>query len=222
MRARLYKVRRAFGSGDFLIHLVFDSDFRMRLSLFFGLIFNLFYLVFNLVFGLFYKSIAPLTVSVYYALIITVRYIILRLCDGESTIEMEREACKKGGLILLLADLVITVTVIYSVRSAAPKSYGILVFSVLSLHAIFTVTRAVMGIFSRRENPSLTDKAIYTVRLAACASSVFNISSAAALRFSNSARLSEILIMIFGTFVSVSVLFLSFSMLFSVNTERKI
>ncbi len=205
-----------------MVYLLFDSNFRARLSLFFGLIFNLFYLVFNILFGIFYKSIAPIAVSVYYALLITVRYIILRLYEAETTKEKERAACKRGGLLLLLADLVITFMIFYSAQRAEPKSYGLFVFSVLSVHAIFTVTRAVMGIFSRIENPSPTDRAVYTVRLVACATSVFNLSSAAALRFVSSAQISRILIMIFCVTVSLSLLFLSFSMIFSANSERKI
>lgn len=222
MRARLYKMKRAFGSGELLVSLIFDGGLRARLSLFFGLVFNLFYLAFNLAFGLFYKSAEPIAVSVYYALLITVRYIILRLYEGELTAETEREACKKGGLILLLADLVIALMIFYSAKGAEPKNYGIFVFSVLSLHAAFTVTRAVAGIFSQREGLTLRKRAIHTVRLVASAISVFNLSSAVALRFVGDSRLSEVLIMIFGVAISLSVLFLSLSMIFSVNTERKI
>ncbi len=177
-------------------------------------LFNLAYLIFNLVSGLIYKSSAFITVAIYYALLLGIRYILLN-ADSESEAGAERSACVRGGVLLLITDALISLMIFYSALSGTHKEYGKFVFLALSAHAAYSVIRAAVGLFKSHRDDIPTHKAVYSVRLASACMSFYNLFSAIASSFVGSAALSQSLLLIFGAAVSLTVLVLSFKMIFS-------
>lgn len=214
MRALLYKLRRAFLSGTFINHYITNKSFRVNISLFVSLILNLIYLIFNFVSGIKYKSLPFIAVSVYYALHICIRYIILNLSDKEGGNKKELAACKKGGILLLVADVLITPMLIFGAFSQNAGSYGALVIVFLSSYAAYTLISASVGIVaSARENIPVR-RAAYSVRFSSGAVSLFNLVSALSRSSLGNELLSESLNIVLGATVSLFILYLSIKMIF--------
>jgi hypothetical protein len=121
--------------------------------------------------------------------------------------------------LLLITDLVITAVIIYSAFFSEIKSYGVTVFIVLSVHCVYTIVRAVWGIKESVSDDIPTHKAAYSVRLASVSMSFFNLSSAIISNASGGGELTRGLILILCVSVSMTVLFLSISMIF--QSKRK-
>lgn len=215
MRALLGKIRSALGSRSFLNRYLFSKSFRVTVSLLLSLIFNTTYLGFNLISGIVYRSPAFIAVSVYYALLLSIRYIILSRHDTGEDIRGELLACRKGGILLLLTDVLITVMIFCSALVENEKNYSALVFVFLSCHAVFTVISAGVGIYLGKRDSEPIHKAAYSVRIASSAMSFFNLTSAAVSKFVTVGAIAEILKLFLCAIVSFTVLFLAFSMMFS-------
>ena len=222
MLALLYKIRRAIKSRTFIGHYFSDKGFRIRISLLLGLVFNLGYLIFNIVSGIVYGSSDFITVSVYYALLLSIRYIILTKKEAASSVSAEILTCRRIGTILFATNALITVMIFCAALTESTKNYSLFVFTVLSVYAIFNVARAGIGIYLGKRNGEPIHKAAYSVRMASLAIFFFNLASAVVSRFVSAVDIAEILRLVLCALVSMTVLFLSFSMMFvSLKPERK-
>ena len=178
MRELLRKIRRAFLSGTLISHYVLNKGFRVSVSLLVSLILNISYLVFNLISGIIYSSPAFIAVSVYYALHICIRYTILNFSAGTADDKTVLTALRKGGIMLLIADALITPMLIFGAFEERIRSYSSPVLIFLAAYAAYTLVSAAAGmIISKRDN-YLMRRAAYSVRLASGAVSGFNLASA--------------------------------------------
>ena len=221
MRALLKKIRRAFSSGTLIDHYFRSKSFRVSISLLLSLALNIVYLIFNLASGIKYGSIEFIAVAMYYALHICIRYIILKRSHIPLTEREERSACKRGGLLLLFADVLITPMLILGAFASHAMQYSRLVLIFLGVYAASTLISATVGIVvSGRENIPMR-RAAYCVKLASGAVSGFNLASALLANFISDESASETLTVIFGIIVFISVLCLSFIMIFSTATAER-
>ena len=221
MRALLYKIRRAFSSGTLIDHYFQNKSFRVSVSLLLSLALNVIYLIFNLASGIKYGSIEFIAVSLYYALHICIRYIILKRSHVPLTEREERSACKRGGFLLLFADVLITPMLILGAFTEHAASYSTLVLIFLGVYAASVLISATVGIIvSGRENVPMR-RAAYCVKLASGAVSGFNLASALLANFIYDEGVSEMLTVVLGILVFVSVLCLSFIMIFSTATAER-
>ena len=220
MRALLQKIRRAFSSGNFITHYLSCRGFRISVSLLLSLILNVLYLTFNLVSGIIYSSSSFVAVAIYYALHIRIRYTILNStyekCDGEAALLTIR----RGGVLLLIADALITPMLVLGALGGRSEQYGPLVLIFLAAYAAYTLVSAAAGIFVSKREKLAVRRAAYSVRLASGIVSGYNLLSAM-LSTAPDAENSKIFIAALGAAVSLSVLLLSLSMIFSSATAER-
>ena len=214
MRALLYRIRRAFLSGNLISHYFLNKSFRVNISLLVSLILNLVYLIFNLVSGIKYGSIAFIGVSVYYALHISIRYKILNIAETGEDKETELQTCKKGGILLLAADVLIAPMLIFGAFSGRSPSYSLPMLLFLGFYAACAIVSASVGIAVSKRERRPARRAAYSVRLASSAVSVFNLSTALVSSFLCGNFVSEALSAALGAAVSLFVLYLSLTMIF--------
>ena len=155
-----------------------NETVRSNVFLFFGLVINACYIFFNLLSGIIYGNAWFITVAAYYALMVSVRYLILgnsRIegCDLRASIEVIRSIRLCGTLMLILCAP-ITGMIIYTVISDRIYEYSAFVFVLLFMYALFCVVRAAVGIFFR-EKSSILSKAANYVRMSSALLSLFNL-----------------------------------------------
>ena len=220
MRALLFKIRRAFRESS-LIKLYFESArVRVIFSLALSIVMNTVYVIFNVTLAIIYKSASFFMPAVYYLFILSVRYRLLGAAGRDGDSEKQNKTLKRAGISLLFIDFVISVFIFYSVRAFTFKRYGALVFTVLSLHSVYTVIMAALGIYKSRRDRLPTHRAAYSVRLASVSVSFFNLSSVTVVSLFGAGAVSRVIILVLGIAVSFAVLLLSLSMIFQ-STKRK-
>ena len=112
---------------------------------------------------------------------------------------------------------------IFGVLTAESDSYSVPVLIFLAFYALFGLISASVGAFKSRRDNIPIHRAAYSVRLASGALSLFNLVSAVTESYAYNERTSEAVCVLLGAAVSLLVLYLSFSMIFSaVKTERRI
>ena len=213
VRALLYKIRRAFLNGTLISHYVLNKSFRVNISLLVSLVPNLIYLVFNLISGIRYRSISFTAVAFYYALHVYIRYTILNISDTQDE-EKLIYASKKGGIFLLLADVLIAPMLIFGAFTGESTSYGAPVLAFLAIYALYTLISASVGIIKGKSERLPIRRTAHSVRLASGAMSLFNLISALILSYAPDGSFSERVTAILGISVSLLVLYLSLSMIF--------
>lgn len=209
------KIKRALRSDTLIKDYFLNHKFRVRISLALGILLNLAYLVFNLISGIIYRSASFLTVAIYYSLLISIRYLILSPGEKPKSREAEILACKKGGILLFITDVLISLMIFYSAFFSDTKGYSGAVFSVLALHAVYSVIIGIFGVVKGRRDNIPTHRAAYSVRIASASVSFFNLGSALINAFVKNSRISEILIFLLGVSLSLTVLILAYLMIFS-------
>ena len=144
-----------------------------------------------------------------------VRYIILKSSPNEKNADAERQACRISGIILLVADVLIALMIFYSTGLKSNMQYGIIVFTVLGVHTLYSVVGGIFGILEGRRDGILAHRAAYSVKIAAASMSLFNLLSALILSFVSARDIADGLILFIGIAVCSNVFFLSCSMIFS-------
>lgn len=189
-----------------------NKALRFHVSIFAGLILNTCYIIFNLVSGIIYGNVWFITVAAYYTLAVSVRYLILGSHrsdrdDIDFMIESAR-ATKICGTLMLILGVPITGMIIYTVISNRSYEYSAVVFILLFVYALFSVTRASLGIFSSKKKSSAT-RVAHLVRLSSALLSLFNLQTSvfSVLRVSDNVVI--ILNFITGGAVSLLVFWLS-------------
>ncbi len=213
MRALLCRIRRAFSSGTFIEHYFSSKGFRLSISLLISLVPNIVYLVFNFVSGIRYGSLAFTAVSLYYALHVYIRFTILKLSDVKDAPRLIA-ASRKGGVLLLLADIVIAPMLIFGTFADAHLPYGSALLVFLSVYALYTLVSAAVGIIKDRRAGLPLRRAAYSVRLASGAMSLFNLVSALASTYGRDWLSLRVALVTLGAAVSALVLYLSLTMIF--------
>ena len=175
---------------------------------------NLAYLTFNLVLGLRMGGASFIAVSVYYALHIYIRYTILSVAMPEDK-GRAYAVCRKGGMLLFLAGILVSPMLIFGAASFSVTSYSLPVLIFLSSYAVYTLISASVGIAVCQKDCLPVRRAAYSVRLASGAVSLYN---PLVLFFSRAVRggaAAKALGILSGIAVSVFILYLSCFMIFS-------
>ena len=163
---------------DYISEYFKNKTLRFHVSLFTGLILNTFYIIFNLVSGIIYGNAWFITVAAYYTLIVSVRYLLLGnhgadRPDSDFSAE-SAEATKTCGNLMMILGVPITGMIIYTVISNRRYEYSAAVFIMLSVYALFSITRAAWGIFSSKKK-SFASRVAHSVRLCSALLSLFNL-----------------------------------------------
>ena len=163
---------------DYISEYFKNKMLRFHVSLFTGLILNMFYIIFNLVSGIIYGNAWFITVAAYYTLIVSVRYLLLgnHRIDRPNTdfLTESAEATKTCGNLMMILGVPITGMIIYTVISNRRYEYSAAVFIMLSAYALFSITRAAWGIFSSKKK-SFAPRVAHSVRLSSALLSLFNL-----------------------------------------------
>lgn len=180
-----------------------DKTVRLNISIFLGLILNVFYIVLNLIFGIIYRNIWLVTVAAYYSIIVFLRYLVIS--DSENETRASLENSKNAGFILILLGVPTTGIIIYTVIGQVSREYISVFFIFLAFHSVFSIVRSLVAFFDKRKCQSVIKRAAHSVRLSGALMSLFNFQTAFLTMLTISQSVRNLLNFITGSIVSVAV-----------------
>ena len=151
-----------------------SPSLRFRLSLYLGLILNIFYLSGNIHSALAYRSLWSATVTIYHTIFIIIRLYLLS-ADGDKEIPYIRSVCRRVGLFLLLLDLAAAVMMLYTVRSESFFRYSGVVLLAFFTYTVYSLSSSILGMKRYVNDKKPLHFVARNITLAAAMMSLFNL-----------------------------------------------
>ena len=190
-----------------------DAEFRMQVGLYTGLGINLSYAVFKFAAGVYYRSLWFGAVAIYYLLLSTIRFYVLKsrkqirsLSDEKEKAQRERIGCRTCGWLLLILDIAIAVMALHMILKNEGYSYpGTLIY----VSAVYTFYRLIIVIHQyvkNRRSENLLFSAVGALNLSVALMAMFSLQTAMFASFGDDDALRFMMNSIFGGAVCLSCL----------------
>ena len=200
------------GILEFVRAFISDSEARHKTVNLFAFLLNVCYIFFNLTSGIIYENIWSVTVSAYYTIIVSVRYLVIGDANSEDTPELIR-ASRTAAYLLLILGIPVTGIIIYTVFTGAVKEYPDWILFVLAVYSFFSVFRSLICLRESLKTNSITMFTAYSARLSASLMSFFNFQTSFLANISVNSTVEKALNFLAGSLISLSVFCLALSSL---------
>lgn len=158
-----------------------DVSFKLHMSLYLSLGFNILYAVMKFLYGLWYHSVWFGTLAVYYILLAVMRFVLLRHANrngfGKDLI-LELTQYRLCGIILLLMNVALFGVVVLVVRKNEGFEYAGYLIYVMALYAFYNMITAVRNVVQYRKYNSPVMSAAKVINLAAALVSMLSLETA--------------------------------------------
>ena len=194
-------------------NLLKNHRVRLRISLFFGAIINLFYLLTNLVGALKYNSIWSATVTGYHLLFVVIRSYLLFYQKKGRVVRPRGVLLLRVGTFLLLIDLMTLFLMTYSLVLGQSTSYSGSLLICILIFTLYSLTISILGMKRGLNDNNPLHFAAKNLSLAAALMSVFNLQFSLFSSIGIDLMLSKRLIALGGIFSFLFIAYLSCSLI---------
>lgn len=205
--------------------LITDIKLRTRLRLTFGLFFNFFYAIFKFFAGLFFRSEWLISIGVYYFLICTSKFMLLKSADethDDSINQRRRELkyCRFVGILLFVLSSVISGMAAKMIYDNETVGYPEYFFGLITVYTACRLISAVYSLIKYRHH----DKPFYyttkSLDFASALMSLLTLQTAILARYGTNPTLTRSLNALTSAVVLLTVIIISINII--VKNTRKI
>lgn len=201
-----------------------DISFKVRVSLFGTLIFNLAYSIFKLITGIVYSSFWWVSIAVYYIMLSLMRFILLRymhLEKEQQNLLKEYRSFQFCGILFFILNIalseIVALMVVKNERFAYPE--GLILIA--AMYAFYNIIVSVIDMIRYRNHNSPVILAAKAVRFAAALVSMLSLETSMLTVFGNSLEEYKTLTSATGIGICVIVLAMSLYMIISPISKMK-
>lgn len=209
-----------------LVRLYFTEPlFRVKLSLYSGLLINLAYILVKMVTGIYYRSLWLIALAGYYILLAVTRLFLasygFKHTFGKNIVH-ELRRCRLVGIVLLVMNQSLMVIVVLVVRQNRGFEYPGLLIYAMALYAFYSVTVAIINIVKSRQNGSPAASAARAINLVAALVSMLSLTTAMLAQFGDgNARFRQVMTGAVGGGVCTLVLCIAAFMIWESTKQLK-
>lgn len=199
-----------------------DILFRTRLSLFLSLLINVTYAVLQLLAGLYYTSFWSGAVGIYYFIVCSARFTILRNFQKRGYHpKKDLRVYRFSGCLLFALNIAAAGMVIQIVSDGKGARYPGLMIYAMAAYAFYRITVSIIHVVKYRklDNPVLS--ASKNLGLATALMAIFSLQTAMLAEFGGESALGQIITPATGTSVCVIILFMATFMIVQANRKIK-
>lgn len=163
-----------------------DAAFRTKVSLYFGVAMNLAYVALKLGSGVYYRSAWFLSLAGYYALLVAMRFFLLRRFDDNAVgqdLKREYRRYRGCGVLLLFMNQALAVIVIMMVHQNRGYEYPGLLIYAMAAYAFYAVILAVVNMVKYRRHGSPILSAAKAINMTAALVSILSLETAMLAQF---------------------------------------
>lgn len=200
-----------------------DAAFRVRVSLFFSLTFNLAYAAFRFAAGVTYQSIWLGAAAIYHLILFLARFQLLQMLRRLSRFSRadEYRIYRRCGYILSCLHLALAGIVFLMVRQNRGYDYPGLLLFLNAAYTLYLLTLSIVSLVRYRRYHSPVLSAAKAVSFAAALVSMLSLETAILLRFGRDEEIRQRVTLVFGTAVCLAVLSISIYMIVRANRALK-
>lgn len=203
-----------------------DHTFKARVSLYLSLGINLLYSVFKFLTGICYASVWLGALAIYYSLLATLRFLLLRHMKRNQTapspnLISEYRRYRLCGYLLIGVHIVLAGMVVQMVQQNQSYQYpGTMIYAVAA-YTFWTVTVSILNLVKYRRYASPVLSASKILCLASALVSLLALETAMIARFGEDESFRRTMVSLTGTAVCLIVLGMSIYMVIRSNRELK-
>ncbi len=161
-----------------------DALFKTKASLLLSLVLNVGYAVLKFVAGIFYGSPWLITLAAYYVLLMTVRFLLLRHMNRNTSDRIaEWKRYRACGVVLIFMNIVLIGMVVLVLRRNEGFAYAGYLIYVMALYDFYTMTRAVVHLIKSRKQNSPVLTAAKVINVAAALITMLSLETAMLTQF---------------------------------------
>lgn len=163
-----------------------DVRFRTEVSLYQGFFINLLYIVIKMVSGFYYHSLWFIALAIYYVLLASMRFMLLRRGrrkTGRKPEEEELHRYRFCGIMLLLMNQALMGIVVFIVHRNQGYEYPGLLIYVMAAYSFYTVITASINLVKFRKHGSPVLSAAKVVNLVTAMMSILSLTTAMIAQF---------------------------------------
>lgn len=161
-----------------------DMVFKMKISLLLSLVLNTGYAVLKFVAGVFYGSVWLITLAAYYALLLTMRFLLLRYINRNTkNVTAEWKRCCACGAVLLFMNIILTGMVVLVIVHGEGFVYPGYLIYVMALYDFYTMIMAIINLVKSRKRKSPVLTAARMVNVAAALITMLSLETAMITQF---------------------------------------
>lgn len=220
------KIRQKVGETEYGSRYMSDAAFRTHISLYLSLAVNLLYAGINLLSFVLYRSVWFFILAAYYAILVTMRFLLLRYMRNNNIGQNRLGECRVSTLcavILLTMNFVLSGAVFMILYQDKGFAYhGTLIYAA-ALHTFYTTIRAVIGVIRHKKYASLIITTTKIIALSAALVSMLSLETAMFSQFGTDMAVKEkrLMIALTGAGVSVIVIIMSVYIIVQSSIKRK-
>lgn len=202
-----------------------DAVFRTHVSLYRSLAVNMLYVITNAVSGYIYSTAWFVILAMYYAILATMRFILLRFVNHNElgvNILGEWKRARVCAAILTLVNIALSGAILMMMyQSRGYEYHGILIY-VMAAYTFYITTHAIINIVKYRKMTSPVMSTAKSISLAAALVSMLNLETAMFSSFGAEMTLKGQRIMIAATGAGISILIIAMSSYMIVRSTKEI
>jgi len=204
-------------SNKYLKRFKYDVEFNIKVKLWISSGINLAYVIFKFVLGVKYKSIWFITFSIYYALLLTMKYNLLPLMKENSNKSLKKEYLKyrKCGIFLLLMNLILSMIILLIINQNQIISYPGNLIYVMAIYTFYIVISGVINLIKYRKYKRPIISASKIVSMATSLVSMLSLEVAMLYEFGTEENIgfNKIMIGSTGGVISIFIILISLYMI---------
>ncbi len=210
--------KRVKNENKFLKHWFEDVHFRMNLSLYGSLIWNIAFAIFQLVLGFYHNSMWFYAMFGYYTVLGLMRFFLIKhtgIYKANEQVEFETKKYILCGWLLLLINLTLTIIVVLIVVNYKTFGYGMITTISLAAYTFVTFTFAIINKVKYKKYNSMVYSAAKTISFIAACVSMLTLETTMIATFGgqDGGNLGQILIPITGFIVLGAVIAFAITMI---------
>lgn len=202
-----------------------DMVFRTKLSLHFGLMFNLLYAVLQLVIGICYKSVWSGALAVYYALLAVMRFQLLKtskkFTDDKDIISEWRKYHFCGVVLLLMTPIFASILILVVHKNSGAKYPGFMIY-LMAVYTFCFIINAIRGLIKFKVCTRPVISAAKVINLTVALISVLSLETAVAARFGNEENFVFLKYVIDTTCGAICLIVLSMAVVMIIHGKKQL
>lgn len=210
----IYKILNNIKWTNKLIH---NRDYRDIVSMYLGVILNISYISYKFIIGIILKSLWMGVTAVYYLLLTSIRYFLLRNVKKDISYIKKVRIYRLVGILLFLLTITMAGMTVSTILGKKMISYPGHIIYVVALYTFYNFIIAIINLIKYRKMDNPIFSAVKMISLSTACMSMFVLQSALISAFGNDMNYALLMNSLTGTFVLLIVIGIAIYMITKAN-----
>lgn len=221
---RLYQIIKKIAfKNKYIEKYATDKVFRMKQSMYIGLLFNVVYVIFRLLTAYIYQSVWFLSIGVYFIVLSSIKFTLLKKIEQSLGYKEQLLSYRMTGYFMLLLNVAMSGMIVQMIFNNKGYSYPGYIIYVSALYSFYYLISAMIHVFTFRKENNFILSASRFINLCGAMLSIYALQTAMLSQFGmQQAQFKNTMNMLTGIIIMVLVFLIASTMIVLTNRKLRI